>query len=199
MEAIFKLSNKVLNNIDQIIETQNIQLITTYEEEVITKSLDISEVILYTAVMFKQQEILREIDKMLDFYKGILNKTRFDNVDITKAMLYTPTKRFEPIEINDDPTKFKFTYLMRCNYSKQIKIGVSKNIVQREATLNSVNPDINVLNIVPLNIELDLHKKYLGERSRGEWFKLTKPQIKELIFFFNRINSYIWKQLIFKP
>lgn len=80
-----------------------------------------------------------------------------------------------------------FVYLMRNQRNKFTKIGWSKSPTLREKTLQSEEPEIELLWSAPgtLADEAALHLKYQNERVRGEWFNLATTEIskiKELIF-----------------
>ena len=60
------------------------------------------------------------------------------------------------------------------------KIGRSYNPKVRETTLQGEKPDIVMVKIWERDIEKDLHKQYESQRVRGEWFELSKVQVKYL-------------------
>ena len=74
--------------------------------------------------------------------------------------------------------KQKQTYLIKNKNNGKYKIGHSKNPGQRENTLQSAEPDIEIVKTWPYNIERLLHETYDKYRIRGEWFELTPIQIK---------------------
>ena len=77
-----------------------------------------------------------------------------------------------------DSSKEVKTYLMKDNLTKLYKIGRSNNPLNRERTLQSEKPSIKMVKVWSENIEKKLHKEYSNYRIRGEWFKLTKVQVK---------------------
>tara|TARA_R110000823_G_scaffold309985_1_gene434614 strand:- start:517 stop:1044 length:528 start_codon:yes stop_codon:yes gene_type:complete len=77
-----------------------------------------------------------------------------------------------------DSSKEVKTYLMKDNLTKLYKIGRSKNPLNRERTLQSEKPSIKMVKVWSENIETKLHKEYSNYRVRGEWFELTKVQVK---------------------
>lgn len=79
-------------------------------------------------------------------------------------------------KIND--FDFVKTYLIKNKRNGYYKIGKSKNPIKREKTLQSEEPLIQVVKIFDKNIESILHKDYKDFRIRGEWFNLSKIQIK---------------------
>jgi hypothetical protein len=70
------------------------------------------------------------------------------------------------------------TYLMKDSHNNLYKIGKSINPKQRERTLQSEKPSINMVKVWNRDIERDLHKLYKDYRIRGEWFRLNKIQVK---------------------
>ena len=81
-------------------------------------------------------------------------------------------------------TQNKKTYLMKDNHNGFYKIGYSKNPKFREITLQSEKPSIKMVKTWDKNIESLLHKKYHNNRVRGEWFDLTKVQVKYICTYF---------------
>lgn len=77
------------------------------------------------------------------------------------------------------------TYLMLDVNTGFVKIGRSVHPRKREATLQSKKPTISLLKICDENIESKLHKIYASKRVRGEWFKLSKQDIKNIIKQYN--------------
>ena len=70
------------------------------------------------------------------------------------------------------------TYLIKNGRNNLYKIGRSKNPLNREKTLQSEEPLIKIVKLWDKNIERKLHKEYNQYRVRGEWFKLSKVQVK---------------------
>ena len=73
---------------------------------------------------------------------------------------------------------YKKTYLMKDNHNGLYKIGFSKNPEFRESTLQSEKPSIKMVKTWDKDIEKHLHKEYSKNRVRGEWFDLTKVQVR---------------------
>ena len=70
------------------------------------------------------------------------------------------------------------TYLIKNRRNGFYKIGRSINPLKREKTLQSEEPDIVMVKTWSRNIESKLHKDYKEHRVRGEWFELSKAQVK---------------------
>ena len=58
------------------------------------------------------------------------------------------------------------------------KIGRSNDPKKRERTLQSEEPDIVLVKVWDKNIENNLHRNYNKQRLRGEWFDLSKIQVR---------------------
>ena len=85
------------------------------------------------------------------------------------------------------------TYLIKNRRNGFYKIGRSINPLKREKTLQSEEPDIVMVNTWSRNIERQLHIKYKDYRVRGEWFELSKAQVKYICTKYER--STISKQV----
>lgn len=73
-------------------------------------------------------------------------------------------------------------YLMRNTRNGLVKIGHSSNPIVREGTLQSQEPEVELLGHWPGTIddEHELHEAYSTARVRGEWFKLTDNDVSEI-------------------
>ena len=76
-----------------------------------------------------------------------------------------------------------FTYLMEDIRNGMIKIGKSKNPERREKTLQSEAPSVELRIAVPTenDFESELHSDFGHLRRRGEWFELTRVEIKMVV------------------
>ena len=76
----------------------------------------------------------------------------------------------------------RFVYLMHNSKNNLIKIGKSRNPHYREKTLQAEEPEITMIAIWKASerLERHLHNLYNDKRLRGEWFKLTFKDLKEL-------------------
>jgi hypothetical protein len=70
------------------------------------------------------------------------------------------------------------TYLMKNKRNGFYKIGKSSKPKYRERTLQSQEPEIELIKIWDKDIEDKLHSKYKKYRLRGEWFNLNKIQVE---------------------
>lgn len=74
----------------------------------------------------------------------------------------------------------RYVYLMKNTRNGLVKIGISSNPKYREATLQSEEPEIEMLFSAPgsESIEGCLHRKFQRKRVRGEWFKLDESELQ---------------------
>ena len=82
--------------------------------------------------------------------------------------------------LQKNKTKLKKLYLMKDMRNGLYKIGVSQDPKHRESTLQGEKPDIKLVGDWKdlSDFEREWHKYFDKERQRGEWFKLTKTQVK---------------------
>lgn len=83
--------------------------------------------------------------------------------------------------VSNKPTKRSKTYLMLDSSTGFTKIGKACDCSARERTLQSEKPTITLFAVCESNVESELHRKFKHKRLRGEWFDLTKAEIKEII------------------
>jgi hypothetical protein len=83
------------------------------------------------------------------------------------------------------PRRRQFVYLMKNKLNGFVKIGVSTNPTQREKTLQSEEPDIDMFfsEASSMKIEKELHKHFAHKRARGEWFKLTDDDVSYCVSY----------------
>jgi len=81
----------------------------------------------------------------------------------------------------------KYVYLMVNTDTSLIKIGKSNNPLYRERTLHSQEPSVHLIALWCCNqqVEKKLHVKFSNKRVRGEWFRLTIPDLAEIEKFMN--------------
>jgi len=77
----------------------------------------------------------------------------------------------------------EYLYLMKNNLNGQYKIGRSNNPSYRERTLQSQEPDVNLVAKFKglAYLEREWHDYFDSERVRGEWFKLNSTQLNFMI------------------
>lgn len=88
-------------------------------------------------------------------------------------------KEMAAVDINQSDG---FIYLMRNKRNGLTKIGYSKTPKHRESTLQSQEPEIEMIHSVKgtFSEEKAIHKNYAAARVRGEWFKLSETEIDEI-------------------
>jgi len=105
----------------------------------------------------------------IDYFRVVKNEEDFE-----KEMKENSNNKSEKILLQK-------TYVMIDHNTGFYKIGKSKNAIEREKTLASEKPTIELVLVCENNIETNLHKKFREKRIRGEWFDLQADDILELI------------------
>jgi hypothetical protein len=133
-------------------------------------------------------------------YKYVKNKKFSLAIKNSKGLLYMPfineSSKNDKNLSDNKPLKAKavknYIYLMKNLRNDLVKIGYSKNPKIRERTLQSQEPEIELIKKweAPKTIEKRLHHKYKNRRTRGEWFSLNAAEIKEICIYMNKKD---WK------
>lgn len=84
---------------------------------------------------------------------------------------------------NDIPHKPIQTYFA-IDDSGLVKIGRSNDWKKREGQLKTGNANVKIILVLKDNVETELHRKFYDKQYRGEWYKITKDEI------INIMNSY---------
>jgi hypothetical protein len=122
---------------------------------------------------------LNKKDILEKIYKGVSKQYETNNIFHDKSDNGIEINTVEDFLNNYDYNDIKiYTYLIKNKRNGLYKIGKTKNIKHREKTLQSEEPEISVIKTFDSDIESILHDKYSDYRVRGEWFKLSKIQIK---------------------
>jgi hypothetical protein len=122
-------------------------------------------------ILNKQKEIKE------DFTKNeiqIIQKLSFEE-DKWLKLFFQTQRIINESEYIQDKSK---TYIMKDCSNGYYKIGKSYNPIFREKTLQAEKPTIKIIKVFDSNIEKKLHTDYSKYRLRGEWFNLTKIQIR---------------------
>jgi hypothetical protein len=127
----------------------------------------------YNDLLRKFYDLERKNDLLRKFY-DLERKLEIasDRANWLSSLMSSKTQ-----EDNKRETKSK-TYLLKDKNTGFYKIGKSVNPKNREKTLQSEKPTYELLKVWDKNIEKELHNKYATQRVRGEWFDLSKIQIK---------------------
>ena len=72
-----------------------------------------------------------------------------------------------------------YTYIIK-GANGQYKIGRSCDIYKRYKSLLTANPDIKIEFIINKDVEYSLHNEYSHKRISGEWFMLSKNDLKSI-------------------
>jgi hypothetical protein len=130
------------------------------------------------------EEVLQTYEKEkidVENFNQRLNSERLEEVKKTLGKPDTKIKK-----------AYQCVYLMRNLRNNFIKIGISKNPVVREQTLQGEDPQTILIYNSDLRsdaayYELQLHSKYKSQRIRGEWFLLTEDEIIEIINYLKKL------------
>lgn len=75
----------------------------------------------------------------------------------------------------------KCTYIFYNKHNGLHKIGRSSNVFNRLNSLrNEINPDLEIVAYLGMDIEGLLHKEYVKQRKHGEWFLLSDDDILDI-------------------
>jgi predicted GIY-YIG superfamily endonuclease len=138
-------------------------------------------------------------DKVMVYFVRNKEEFYYNSIEITDELVKDIIKDFETqyfFDRNEIDVRLKvslprlksydnaFVYLMKNTRNGYTKIGISKNPKHREKTLQSEEPEIDLIwkKEIPNAIgrEIELHKKYSDKRIRGEWFDLTEQDIQNI-------------------
>lgn len=81
------------------------------------------------------------------------------------------------------PPKVEIVYVIRAGVGRTVKIGTTKDIKQRVASLQIGNPDTVRCIVTTLggkSVEAELHERFRHLLVRGEWFRYG-PEIREFV------------------
>ena len=117
------------------------------------------------------------VSELINKYRTLLK-----NYNITKSAKKLGTS-IRAIQKSNTNTK---TYLIKNRRNGFYKIGRSINPLKREQTLQSEEPDIVMTKTWDEDIENKLHIEYKDYRVRGEWFELSKAQVKYICTKYER-------------
>ena len=119
------------------------------------------------------------------FIRSISTQNRLEKeLNKWKEYLYEGRIKFiskkekKDIEKQKEEVINKKTYILKDKNTGYYKIGRSSNPLNREKTLQSEKPTYELIKIFNNDIETKLHKKYTKQNVRGEWFNLSKIQLK---------------------
>lgn len=99
----------------------------------------------------------------VSLYNELLQKSRMQEKQVVKT---------KPVSISN-------IYLIHNKRNNYYKIGRSKNLQLREKTLQSEEPELEIIFSMPGTAALEklLHKTFKNRHVRGEWFQLKDEDI----------------------
>lgn len=85
------------------------------------------------------------------------------------------------VSTNADNRQEQTVYLMRNKRNGFTKIGIARDPAFRERTLQSQEPEIEMLFSIQGTraVEQECHRRFKNQRVRGEWFDLSDSDIEE--------------------
>lgn len=75
-------------------------------------------------------------------------------------------------------------YLIRCDATDSVKIGIARDPLKRLAALQTANPSpLRLLGSVVggSDVEAQLHARFAEKRLTGEWFRLTNEDVTAIL------------------
>lgn len=89
------------------------------------------------------------------------------------------------------------TYIMFNNDTNLFKIGMSYSPEKRVDALQEIYPGIELLAVCDFNVENEIHKDYVDNRMKKEFFRLDFNQIKNIIdkYRFHIINYDLYEKI----
>lgn len=131
------------------------------------------------------QKINDEINKLwtrMNDLKAVRWEIQYKNkLDMRGNKTNDPSEYTEPYKEEEiHKPEQKCLYLMKNKRTGHYKIGISNNPKIREGTLQSQEPEVALVGSweKQSDNERDWHNYFADYRLRGEWFELTKTQIK---------------------
>tara|TARA_R110000803_G_C11927489_1_gene315052 strand:+ start:43 stop:1068 length:1026 start_codon:yes stop_codon:yes gene_type:complete len=183
----YQIMDNIVNNWDEDIYLSKIAL-EEYEDNLYYNI--VNEDKLHKAI-FSIHEYIQEnllIQKTLKKHKKKQKKDIIEllgSVDSINQLKYDRIyKHSKPKKTNVSKEQIKKCYIIKDKMTGYYKIGNSKTPLEREKTLQSEKPTLESIKIFQNNHEKTLHYNYKKQRVRGEWFDLTKTQVKYICTHF---------------
>lgn len=156
------LGNREHNKIIKINENEDTRLLFEIKYSLKEKLYELSD---------EQEKILEDAQ---NFVRELLNGEPKNPIKLKEKI-----KKVDKVELVVEPkSKPVKTYLIKNKTTGFYKIGRSMFPFFRERTLQSQEPLIDIVKTWDNDIEDELHEKYKTQRVRGEWFNLSKIQVK---------------------
>jgi len=126
------------------------------------------------ATICELRELMREIQSSIDFISsgGTYETIELETIDDVELATVTNAKK----------VRSGFVYVMQNRRNGLFKIGFSKRPSFREKTLQSEEPEVELIlsNEGTIRLEKKIHNKYLQKRIRGEWFSLNEEDLESI-------------------
>lgn len=120
------------------------------------------------------RELMEKIQSSIDFISsgGTYETIKLEPIDDVELENVTNAKK----------DRVGFVYVMQNRRNGLFKIGFSKRPSFREKTLQSEEPEVEMIFAYKGSIEIEkkIHDKYSKKRIRGEWFNLSKEDLASI-------------------
>ena len=172
-------------------ETINVKLLNQNQTDICNVGFTYKNKEYYVSFFLDGNSYLEKYIETKDvFFKNEIFKILYSKL---KPYVYLNDKQFE-IQINRIRNEIKTTtiyktYIIKDYNTGFYKIGKSRNPRIREKTLQSENPNIEIVKVFNNDIEKLLHDSYKQYRLRGEWFNLNNIQIKYICNKYEKTNT----------
>lgn len=154
---------------------------------------DVEDIIKRTKFTEQQRDILRWLlRKLKDSINTRVEEQIFDCkfAKIKRDLIFHKISLVERrAEKDKSASRKQKTYIIYDKYSGHYKLGKSTDPKKRKGTLLSDRTSLELIAIADKDVETILHRKYKTQRADGEWFKLSKEQVSDII------NTYNFKQV----
>ena len=191
-------------------DTENFGLMIANEAmscEVFTicELVDDNDNIIDSLMMFRKQDV---IDVFMSVLSGITeDKTDLYNFDYfigDAKFLYNASVLVNPYAsallkgmfyalCSSENKKRQFDTYLAIDNTNLIKIGRSSDFFKRLRAMSIGNPTIKMLAVFEGDSEKRWHNRFASKNKKGEWFRLSKSDIKDLI----KNNKVVWKNPAF--
>lgn len=119
------------------------------------------------------------VQKIIEYCQG---KREFDDIISLCSDVAKPTHK-KPDLFNSDSHKIGYVYIIRHGTRNEYKIGKTYNPIRREGEIRLELPEkIKPIHYIktddPAGIENYWHSRFASKRKEGEWFSLTKEDVR---------------------
>ena len=125
----------------------------------------------------------QEVENLCDLLKKYLQTYTNQEIEEENKNLAISYSRKKPKTQTKRLKRKGHVYLLE-DSGGYIKIGCSQDVKKRIENIQSNNPTIRVLRLIETSdiagLESELHKAFANKRIKGEWFLLTKDDIKQI-------------------